>query len=77
MPAGVPVGTLAIGEAGARNAGLLAAAILALHDDKVARTLDRFRDAQTEDVLHHSDPRLTPPHPAPVAKAQPGKRNVP
>jgi len=76
MPAGVPVGTLAIGEAGAKNAGLLAAAIVALHDDKVARTLDRFRDGQTEDVLRHADPRLTPPHPAPVAKAKPRKQNA-
>jgi 5-(carboxyamino)imidazole ribonucleotide mutase len=76
MPAGVPVGTLAIGEAGAKNAGLLAAAIVALHDDKVARALDRFRDDQTEEVLRHSDPRLTPPRPAPVAKAMPGKRNA-
>jgi 5-(carboxyamino)imidazole ribonucleotide mutase len=66
MPAGVPVGTLAIGEAGAKNAGLLAAAIVALHDDKVARALDRFRDDQTEEVLRHADPRLTPPQPAPV-----------
>lgn len=68
MPAGVPVGTLAIGESGAKNAGLLAAAIVALHDGKVARALDRFRDTQTEQVLHHPDPRLTPPHPAHVAK---------
>jgi 5-(carboxyamino)imidazole ribonucleotide mutase len=64
------VGTLAIGEAGAKNAGLLAAAIVALHDDKVARALDRFRDAQTEEVLRHSDPRLTPPRPAPVSASR-------
>jgi 5-(carboxyamino)imidazole ribonucleotide mutase len=57
MPAGVPVGTLAIGESGAKNAALLAAAIIALHDDKVARALDEFRAAQTEDVLKHPDPR--------------------
>jgi 5-(carboxyamino)imidazole ribonucleotide mutase len=76
MPAGVPVGTLAIGEAGAKNAGLLAAAIVALRDDKVARALDRFRGTQTEEVLRHSDPRLTPPHPAPVAKAKPRKQNA-
>ena len=73
MPAGVPVGTLAIGEAGAKNAGLLAAAIVALHDDKVARALDRFRDDQTEEVLRHSDPRLTPPRPAPAPA--PGSRS--
>jgi 5-(carboxyamino)imidazole ribonucleotide mutase len=76
MPAGVPVGTLAIGEAGAKNAGLLAAAIVALHDTRVARALDEFRATQTADVLQHSDPRLTPPHPAPVAKAKPRKQNA-
>jgi phosphoribosylcarboxyaminoimidazole (NCAIR) mutase len=64
MPAGVPVGTLAIGESGAKNAGLLAAAIVALHDDKVAQALDRFRDAQTRQVREHADPRLEPPDPA-------------
>jgi len=64
MPAGVPVGTLAIGESGAKNAGLLAAAIVALHDNKVAQALDRFRDGQTQQVLEHADPRLEPPHPA-------------
>lgn len=50
MPAGIPVGTLAIGRAGATNAGLLAAAIVALEDPKVARALTRFRDAQTVKV---------------------------
>ncbi|HEX5354178.1 MAG TPA: 5-(carboxyamino)imidazole ribonucleotide mutase [Rhodanobacteraceae bacterium] len=70
MPAGVPVGTLAIGESGAKNAGLLATAIVALHDDKVAQALDRFRTAQTDEVLHHSDPRLTPPRPAATRKAR-------
>ncbi|HET7611556.1 MAG TPA: 5-(carboxyamino)imidazole ribonucleotide mutase [Rhodanobacteraceae bacterium] len=64
MPAGVPVGTLAIGESGAKNAGLLAAAIVALHDDQVAKALDRFRQEQTRQVLEHADPRLEPPHPA-------------
>jgi len=43
MPAGVPVGTLAVGEAGARNAGLLAAQILALHDADLAARLDAYR----------------------------------
>ncbi|MGH8191566.1 MAG: 5-(carboxyamino)imidazole ribonucleotide mutase [Rhodanobacteraceae bacterium] len=71
MPAGVPVGTLAIGEPGAKNAGLLAAAIVALHDDRIAQALDRFREAQTAQVLEHSDPRLAPPHPAPVRKPRP------
>ncbi|HEX5960294.1 MAG TPA: 5-(carboxyamino)imidazole ribonucleotide mutase [Rhodanobacteraceae bacterium] len=64
MPAGVPVGTLAIGEAGASNAGLLAAAIVALHDTRVARELEAFREAQTAQVLEHPDPRLEPPRPA-------------
>jgi 5-(carboxyamino)imidazole ribonucleotide mutase len=47
MPAGIPVGTLAIGRAGAVNAALLAAAVLALEDKKIARALDRYRAAQT------------------------------
>jgi 5-(carboxyamino)imidazole ribonucleotide mutase len=51
MPKGIPVGTLAIGEAGAVNAGLLAAAIVALHDPVVAQKLDAYRAAQTARVL--------------------------
>ena len=51
MPGGVPVGTLAIGEAGARNAGLMAASILALSDDALAERLDAMRQAQTDAVL--------------------------
>ncbi|MFI4916939.1 MAG: 5-(carboxyamino)imidazole ribonucleotide mutase [Phycisphaerales bacterium JB060] len=51
MPGGVPVGTLAIGTAGARNAGILAAQIVALSDPKVARSIDRFRQRQTSTVL--------------------------
>lgn len=50
MPGGIPVGTLAIGEAGAKNAGLLAAAVLALHDAELAARLDAFRAAQTDAV---------------------------
>ena len=50
MPAGVPVATLAIGEAGAANAGILAAQILALSDDALAGRLTAFRAAQTESV---------------------------
>jgi 5-(carboxyamino)imidazole ribonucleotide mutase len=50
MPKGVPVGTLAIGEAGAVNAALLAAAILALGDEPLAARLDSYRSAQTEAV---------------------------
>lgn len=51
MPKGIPVGTLAIGEAGAVNAGLMAAAILAIHDPVVAQKLDAYREAQTQRVL--------------------------
>jgi len=50
MPKGIPVGTLAIGEAGAANAGILAASIIALEDTGVAAKLDAFRGAQTESV---------------------------
>ena len=50
MPAGIPVGTLAIGRAGAVNAALLAAAVLALHDEALAARLDAFRAAQTASV---------------------------
>lgn len=50
MPGGIPVGTLAIGNAGAKNAGLLAAAILALGDKDLAVRLDKWRTAQTESV---------------------------
>jgi 5-(carboxyamino)imidazole ribonucleotide mutase len=50
MPKGIPVGTLAIGEAGAANAGILAASIIALEDPGVAAKLDAFRAAQTESV---------------------------
>jgi len=57
MPAGVPVATFAIGKAGATNAALFAAAVLALEDEKVARALADFRAAQTEQVLSKPDPR--------------------
>jgi 5-(carboxyamino)imidazole ribonucleotide mutase len=50
MPGGIPVGTLAIGKAGAINAGLLAAAILATADDALAARLDDWRRRQTESV---------------------------
>ncbi|MFC4291145.1 5-(carboxyamino)imidazole ribonucleotide mutase [Sphingorhabdus arenilitoris] len=50
MPAGIPVGTLAIGKAGAANAALLAAAMLATHDDALAARLDEWRSAQTASV---------------------------
>jgi 5-(carboxyamino)imidazole ribonucleotide mutase len=50
MPAGIPVGTLAIGKAGATNAGLLAAAMLATTDAELALKLDQWRTTQTESV---------------------------
>jgi 5-(carboxyamino)imidazole ribonucleotide mutase len=59
MPAGVPVGTLAIGRAGAVNAALLAAAILANKYPNVREALHRFRHEQTRSVLDHPDPRET------------------
>jgi 5-(carboxyamino)imidazole ribonucleotide mutase len=58
MPAGVPVGTLAIGRSGAVNAALLAASIVALIDNGVRDRLVKFRDAQTENVLAQPDPAL-------------------
>jgi len=57
MPAGIPVATFAIGEAGAKNAGLFAASILALQDKAVSQRLEKFRILQTETVLKGSDPR--------------------
>jgi len=57
MPAGVPVGTLAIGRAGAINAALLAAQVVALGDAAVARKVEAFRERQTATVLAKSDPR--------------------
>jgi 5-(carboxyamino)imidazole ribonucleotide mutase len=55
MPAGVPVGTLAIGRAGAVNAGLLAAAILAIGDQALAHRLDDYRERQTSSVADHPE----------------------
>ncbi|MFB6434582.1 MAG: 5-(carboxyamino)imidazole ribonucleotide mutase [Candidatus Malihini olakiniferum] len=57
MPRGIPVGTLAIGKAGAANAALLAAQILALHDGELAVRLSAWRQQQTNEVLAHPDPR--------------------
>jgi 5-(carboxyamino)imidazole ribonucleotide mutase len=50
MPGGIPVGTLAIGKSGAKNAALMAAAILALSDDKIAKDLEAWRADQTDSV---------------------------
>lgn len=56
MPAGIPVGSMAIGKAGAINAALLAAAILANNDAAIASALDLYRQNQTDRVLTDSDP---------------------
>ena len=56
MPAGIPVGTLAIGEAGAANAALLAAAIIGNHSPEVREALERFRSARRDAVLSQPDP---------------------
>lgn len=58
MPAGVPVATFAIGEAGAANAGLFAAALLAHEYPAIGVALAAFRNKQTQDVLDKLDPRL-------------------
>jgi len=57
MPGGVAVGTLAIGTAGAKNAGLLASQVIALQDPKVKNAINDFRAKQTETVLSQPDPR--------------------
>jgi 5-(carboxyamino)imidazole ribonucleotide mutase len=59
MPAGIPVGTLAIGRAGAVNAALLAAAILALADEKLRERLLHLRISQAQSVLEHPDPTVS------------------
>lgn len=60
MPAGVPVATFAIGSAGATNAALCAAAILANKYSQISTALDAFRERQTAQVLAAADPRSTP-----------------
>jgi 5-(carboxyamino)imidazole ribonucleotide mutase len=67
MPAGVPVGTLAIGRSGAANAALLAAAILGAKHPEIRRALKTYRVAQTEKVLDAPDPRV--PEQGPAAKS--------
>jgi len=56
MPGGIPVGTLAIGEAGAKNAGILAAQIVGNHDEKVRQKVAKFRSEQTQTVLNNPNP---------------------
>ncbi|OIQ48425.1 MAG: 5-(carboxyamino)imidazole ribonucleotide mutase [Gammaproteobacteria bacterium MedPE] len=58
MPKGIAVGTLAIGEAGAANAGLMAAQIIGTHDEKVMANVEAFRKAQTENILNNPDPAV-------------------
>ncbi|MGB1297477.1 MAG: 5-(carboxyamino)imidazole ribonucleotide mutase [Psychrobium sp.] len=56
MPKGIAVGTLAIGEAGAANAGLMAAQIIGTHDEAIMANVEAFRKAQTENILNNPDP---------------------
>ena len=58
MPAGIPVATFAVGKAGAVNAALYAAAILALSDPDLSGALDKFRQTQRDKILSQPDPRL-------------------
>lgn len=60
MPGGIPVGTMAIGKAGAINAGLFAASILSNKHEAIKAALQKFRQAQTDAVLENLDPRITP-----------------
>lgn len=69
MPDGIPVATFAIGVAGAGNAALFAAAMLAAHDPAVRDALATFRATQTRQVLEHSDPRQPGSAPDPVEQA--------
>ena len=76
MPGGVPVGTLAIGRAGAINAALLATAVIALGDDEVAAALDGWRARQTDRVAH--EPPRSNPGPTPVQpRSNPATRTDP
>lgn len=56
MPAGIPVLTMSIGQAGAKNAALSAAAIVALNDSKARKALEQYRAAQTETVMNNANP---------------------
>ena len=67
MPRGVPVGTLAIGEAGAANAALLAASMLAVHSPEIRDALVQFRTAQRDAVLRDPDPSRPPTSASTVA----------
>ena len=81
MPGGIPVGTLAIGKAGAINAALLAAAILGNKHAEIREALRRFREAQTAKVLATPDPAAAAAvnaviRPAKMTKNKPGKRRA-
>jgi 5-(carboxyamino)imidazole ribonucleotide mutase len=69
MPAGVPVGTLAIGRPGAVNAAILAAAILGAKHPRFREAVERFRARQTQAVLDTPDPRTAPTPPAPPPRS--------
>ena len=56
MPGGIPVGTLAIGESGAKNAGILAAQIVGNHNEEVRKKVSQFRSEQTQSVLNNPNP---------------------
>ena len=56
MPGGIPVGTLAIGESGAKNAGILAAQIVGNHNQEVRKKVAQFRSEQTQSVLNNPNP---------------------
>ena len=56
MPGGIPVGTLAIGESGAKNAGILAAQIVGNHNEEVRKKVAQFRSEQTQSVLNNPNP---------------------
>jgi 5-(carboxyamino)imidazole ribonucleotide mutase len=74
MPGGIPVGTLAIGKAGAINAALLAAAMLGNKHSEIREKLRKFRDLQTQRVLAVSDPAKTGPAKSAHHKEQPVKK---
>ncbi len=65
MPAGIPVATMSIGKSGARNAALMAVAILSLQDQALSDRLRAFRQGQTRHVLAHPDPASWQPPPEP------------
>jgi len=56
MPGGIPVGTLAIGKSGAKNAGILAAQIVGNHNEEIRRKVAKFRLDQTQNVLNNPNP---------------------